>query len=152
MAIDEHSRFPFVEPVSSSSANVMIPKLDKLFTMLAAPHVVKSDNGPTFNGEEFAKFAQVLGFKHRRVTPLWPRVSGEVEKFVETLKKFIKAAKTEGKNKRKELQSFLRNYRTTPHATTGVAPSVLLMKRAVRNKTPQINNADPIVIMTQHRK
>ena len=63
---------------------------------------------------------------------------------MKTLKKYIKAAKTEGKNWRKELQTFLRNYRTTPHATTGVAPSVLLMKRAVRNKIPQINNADPI--------
>ena len=144
LVIDDHSRFPFVEPVSSTSANVVIPKLDKLFAMFGTPRVVKSDNGPPFNGEEFAKFAQVLGFKHRSVTPLWPRANGEVERFVKTLKKYIKAAKTDGKNWRKELQTFLRNYRITPHATTGVAPSVLLMKRAVRNKIPQINNADPI--------
>ena len=144
LVIDDHSRFPFVEPVSSTSANVVIPKLDKLFAMFGTPHVVRSDNGPPFNGEEFAKFAQVLGFKHRRVTPLWPRANGEVERFVKTLKKYIKAAKTEGKNWRKEMQSFLRNYRTTPHATTGVAPSVLLMKRVARNKIPQTNNVDPV--------
>ena len=119
--------------------------------MFGTPRVVKSDNGPPFNGEEFEKFAQVLRFKHRRVTPLWPRANGEVERFLKTLKKYIKAAKTEGKNWRKELQSFLRNYRTTPHATTGVAPSVLLMKRAVRNKIPQIKNVDPIAeIIRKH--
>ena len=40
--------------------------------------MVKSDNGLPFNGEEFEKFAQVLGFKHRRVMPLRPRANGEV--------------------------------------------------------------------------
>jgi hypothetical protein len=84
----------------------------------------------------------VLGFKHRKFTPLWPRANGEVERFVKTLKKYINAVKTEGKNWRKEIQVFLRNYRTTPHTTTGVAPSVLLMKRAVRNKIRQTNNVD----------
>ena len=45
LVIDDHSRFPFVEPVSSTSANVVIPKLDKLFAMFGRPRVVKSDNG-----------------------------------------------------------------------------------------------------------
>jgi len=38
----------------------------------------------------------------------------------------------------------LHNYRITPHATTGVAPAVLLFKRPVRNKLPQANHADPV--------
>ena len=144
LVIDDYSRFPFVEPVSSTSASAVIPKLDQLFATFGTPRIVKSDNGPPFNSDEFATFAQVLGFRHRKVTPLWPRANGEVERFVKTLKKSIKAAKTEGKNWRKVLQSFLRNYRTTPHATTGTAPSVLLMKRAVRNKIPQADSADPV--------
>ena len=144
LLVDDYSRFPFVEPVSSTSASAVIPKLDKLFATFGTPLVVRSDNGPPFNGDEFVKFSQVLGFKHRKVKPLWPRANGEVERFVKTLKKYIKAAKTEGKNWRKELQVFLRNYRTTPHTTTGVAPNVLLMKRAVRNKIPQANNVDPV--------
>ena len=44
----------------------------------------------------------------------------------------MKAAKAEGKNWRKELQTLLRNYRTTPHATTDITPATLLLKRAVR--------------------
>lgn len=144
LVIDDFSRFPFVEPVSSTSASAVIPKLDQLFATFGTPRVVKSDNGPPFNGDEFAKFARVLGFRHRKVTPLWPRANGEVERFVKTLKKCIKAAKTEGRNWRKELQVILRNYRTTPHATTGVAPAVLLLKRAVRNKLPQANHVDPV--------
>ena len=38
----------------------------------------------------------------------------------------------------------MRNYRTTPHATTSVAPAVLLLKRPVRNKLPQANHIDPV--------
>ena len=97
--------------------------------------VVKSDNGPPFNGDEFAKFASVLGFRHRKVTPLWPRANGEVERFVKTLKKCIKAAKAS-----------LRNYRTT-----GVAPAVLLLKRPVRNKLPQANHIDPVTEIVRER-
>ena len=144
LLIDDYSRFPFTEPVSSTSASAVIPKLDQLFATFGTPRVVKLDNGPPFNGEEFAKFAHILGFKHRKVTPLWPRANGEVQRFVKTLKKCIKAAKAEGRNWRKELQAILRNYRTTPHATTGVAPAVLLLKCPVRNKLPQVSHADPV--------
>ena len=44
----------------------------------------------------------------------------------------MKAAKAEGENWRKELQTLLRNYRTTPHATTDITLATLLLKRAVR--------------------
>jgi len=67
-----------------------------LFVTFGTPTVAKSDNGPPFNGEEFAKFAHVLGFRHHKVTPLWQRANGEVERFVKTLKKCIKAAKAKG--------------------------------------------------------
>ena len=46
-------------------------KLDRVFAAYGVPQVVKSDNGPPFNGHEFAQFADYLGFKDRRVTPLW---------------------------------------------------------------------------------
>ena len=144
LLVDDYSRFPFVEPVSSTSASVVIPKLNQLFAMFGTPRVVKSDNGPPFNGDEFTKFARVLGFRHRKVTPLWPKANGEVERFVKTLKKCLKAAKTGGRNWRKELQTVLRSYRSTPHSTTGCSPATLLLKRAMRTKLPQADHADPI--------
>ena len=59
--------------------------------MFGTPEIVKSDNGPPFQSEEFMKFADTVGFKHRKTTPLWPRANGEVERFVQTIKKMIKA-------------------------------------------------------------
>ena len=71
--------------------------------------------------------------------------------FVKTMKKSVKAAKSEGKNWRKEIHAFLRNYRTTPHSTAGVAPSTLFLKRAVRNKLPQSKCADPVAEIVRKR-
>ena len=109
LVVDDYSRYPVVEPVSSTSTSAVIPKLDQLFATFGTPRVIKSYNDPPFNGEEIAKFAHVLGLKHHKVTPLWPRANGDLQRFVKTLKKCIKAAKTDGRNWRKVLQAILRN-------------------------------------------
>ena len=48
----------------------VLPNLDRVFAAYGVPQVVKSDNGPPFNGHEFAQFADYLDFKHNRVTPM----------------------------------------------------------------------------------
>ena len=93
LMIDDYSRFLFVEPVSSTAASAVVPKLDQPFATFGTPCVVKSDNGLPFSGGEFATLAHVLGFKHSKVTLVWPRATGEVERFVKMLEKCIRAAK-----------------------------------------------------------
>ena len=63
VVIDDYSRFPEVEIVHSTSAKAVLPKLDRVFAAYGVPQVVKSDNGPPFNGHEFAQFADYPGFK-----------------------------------------------------------------------------------------
>ncbi len=46
----------------------------------------------------FADFAKHKGFRHRKITPLWPRANGEAERFMRTIKKTMKTATAEGKN------------------------------------------------------
>ena len=36
---------------------------------------------PPFHGGEFAQFAKYLGFKHRKVYPMWPEANREVKRF-----------------------------------------------------------------------
>ena len=120
---DDYSRYPVVETVKSTSANTVIPKVDKVFSEFGIPDVVKMDNGPPFNSSAFKSFAQTLSFQHRKITPRWPRANGEVERFVRTVKKMIKTANLEGKSWKQEMYRFLRNFRATPHTTTRVPPS-----------------------------
>ena len=119
---DEHSRFPVVSKVSTTSAKAVIPKLDETFSLIGIPKVLKTDNGPPFQSADFSKYAEYLGFHHQKITPHWPRANGEVERFMRTLKKVLQTAAIESQNETQQLNKFLRNYRSTPHSTTNVSP------------------------------
>ena len=85
--VDDFTRYPEVEIISSLIAKVVIQKMEELFARWGTPKVVKSDNGPPFQSSDFADYALRSGFKHRRVTPLWPEANGEAERFMRTIKK-----------------------------------------------------------------
>ena len=135
---DEFCRFPEVEILTSTSARAVIPKLDAIFARQGIPDVLKSDNGPPFNGHEFKNFTDYLGFKHRRITPCWPRANGEAGRLVQTLGKSIRIAHLEGKNWKQELYKFLRQYRVTAHSTTSVSPSEALDNRKLKTTIPEL--------------
>lgn len=137
VVIDEYSRFPEVEILTSVSARAVIPKLDAIFARQGIPDVVKSDNGSPFNSLEFKKFAEYLGFQLRRITPYWPKANGEVERFMRTLGKCVKSSCVEGKNWKQELWKFLRQYRATPHTTTDISPSEALNQRKLKISLPE---------------
>ena len=82
LVIDEHSRDPIVEIVSSTSSVKVIPVLDKIFSMFGTLKILKTDNGRPRNGTQITKFAQHFGFKHRKITPLWPEANAEAERFM----------------------------------------------------------------------
>ena len=120
--VDEYSRFPVVETVHSTKSSCVIPVLEKVFSLFSIPDVVKSDNGPPFNGSEFAKFAKRLGFKHRKIMPLWPQSNSVAERFMRTLNKAVRISNAEQCSWKCDLHEFLRNYRATPHCSTNTSP------------------------------
>uniref|UniRef100_A0ABM0MTM2 Uncharacterized protein K02A2.6-like n=1 Tax=Saccoglossus kowalevskii TaxID=10224 RepID=A0ABM0MTM2_SACKO len=136
---DDYSRYPVVEVISSTASRFVIPKLDSIFALFGIPRIVRSDNGPPFSSIEFAAFAKDLGFKHRKITPRWPRANGEVERFMRTMKKIYRIAHIEGKAWKQQLYRFLRNYRATPHTTTSVPLASLLLKKPMRVRLPEIS-------------
>ena len=77
----------------------MIPKLDAIFAKQGLPHVLNSDNGPPFYKSEFKNFADFLGFKHRRITPYWPKANGKAERLVQALEINIRIWKSKIGNK-----------------------------------------------------
>jgi hypothetical protein len=57
---------------------------------------------------------------------------------MKNLEKIGTTSAIEGKNWKQELFKFLRNYRVTPHSTTGVPPAETMFNRPVRVKLPSI--------------
>ncbi|KAM9808926.1 uncharacterized protein LOC133158174 isoform X1 [Syngnathus typhle] len=138
--MDECSRFPFVEIMPSTSACRLIPVMDKIFSTVGIPKVVRSGNGPPFSSKAFSDFARYLGFHHRKVTPYWPQADTAVERFNRTLTKAIHTATLEGKPWKQELYKFLRDYRATPHHTTNRPPAEVFYGRPISIKLPSISH------------
>jgi transposase InsO family protein len=142
VVMDEYSRFPEVEILHSTSAKATIPKLDAIFARQGIPIVVKTDNGPPFNSADFAAWSKFVGFHHRKITPLWPQANGEVERFMRTIAKAVRAAMIEQGSWKQELYTFLRHYRATPHSTTGMSPAEMLNKRKLKTELPLLVKKD----------
>ena len=80
-----------------------------------------------------------FGFRHRKITPYLPRANAEVERFMRTVKKIIKTSIYERRDWKTEMYRFLRNYRATPHSTTGFPPATILFARSMKVKLPELH-------------
>lgn len=128
VVMDEYSRFPIVRIIKSTAARNVIPILSEIFQLFGIPNQMKTDNGPPFQGHEFQEYLRSMGVKHVKITPYWPRANGMVERFMRNLNKVLRNSKVTGIHWRDELDRFLRNYRNTPHESTGVSPASLMFK------------------------
>jgi transposase InsO family protein len=138
VVIDRYSRFPEVKVVRSTKASSVIPKLDRIFAVHGISRIIKSDNGPLFNGEEYKRYADALEITLKFSTPLWPQGNAEAKRFMQPLAKALKTAKIAQRPWQQELQRFLLQYRQTPHCSTRVPPAKLLFNRTVRGQLPTL--------------
>ena len=97
------------------------------------------DTEPPLNGRAFADFAQFMDFRHRQITPEHPQANGMADKFIVSVGKTTRSALAKGKDWRTELQAFLRSYRSTPHRTTGIAPSEALFEYNRTSRLPHVS-------------
>ena len=66
---DYFSKFSYVYHVTSTNHVTMLKYLRELFSAEGMPSIMISDNGPSFNGDEFNWFAQEFDFVHSTSSP-----------------------------------------------------------------------------------
>ena len=96
--IDNYSRLLVVEVVSSTAADVAIRAFDHTFALMGGITDLKTDNGSSFQSQQFADFAESLGFTQHKITTLFPSANGFGERFMRCLNKARQAAHIEHKN------------------------------------------------------
>ena len=92
-----------------------------------------SDNGSKFTSKEFKDFFESYPIDHVTTAPFHPRFNGQVERFVDTLKrvsKKVRATPTE-----KALQQFLQEYRITPNNKIRFVYDKMLPKQTKPGRT-----------------
>ncbi|XP_062710814.1 uncharacterized protein K02A2.6-like [Aedes albopictus] len=139
--VDYFSRFTEVVVMKQITARHTIQALHESFCRFGVPETIKADNGPQFISEELKAYCREYGIQLRRTTPYWPQANGEVERANKTILKHLKISQEAGSEDWIwDLRTFLLMYNSTPHATTGEAPSVLMFGRVLRDKLPGIDH------------
>lgn len=135
IVVDAHSKWLEIVPVSSTSSQVTVNALRRIFITHGLPRTIVSDNATTFTGDVFQVFCKENGIRHLTTAPYHPATNGLAERAVQTFKNAMKKMIADGKRDHLlNLQKFLFTYRNTPHPTTSRTPSELLMGRRVRTK------------------
>ena len=132
IAVDAYSKWPEVIIMPSTTSEKTIDVLRAMFAQHGLPEHLVSDNGPQFTSTEFKQFLEGNHIKHILSAPYHPASNGLAERFVQTLKRNLKATAKEGKTIQHRLAEFLFEYRATPHATTNVSPSKLFLNRKLK--------------------
>ena len=130
--VDAHSKWMDVHVMQSITSRKTIEVLRRVFANHGLPRKVVTDNGPSFTSEEFNTFLSDNGIIHITTAPYHPSSNGLAERAVQTFKHGLK--NTTGGSIQERLSKFLFTYRITPHTTTGVSPSTLLMGRRLRSR------------------
>lgn len=119
------------------TASLTIKALHETFCRFGMPESIKTDNGPQFISSELLEFCNKFGIEHRRTTPYWPQANGEVERINRSIGKRLKISQeTADSDWKWELRNFVLMHNSTPHSTTGVAPSSLMFGRKLKDKLP----------------
>ena len=120
--------------MNNTSAERTVDELRKVFATHGLPCQLVSDNGTQLTSHHFTQFLKLNAIKHIRSAPYHPATNGEAERFVQTFKNAMKAAKCDEGTLETKLARFLLVYRSTPNITTGQSPAELLFHRSLRTR------------------
>ena len=93
--VDTHSKWLEVIPMMTTMAEKTITELSRVFTARGLPEQLVSDNRAQFTSDTFQQFLKENGIKHVHSAPHHPSTNGEAERFVQTFKHAMKAAKND---------------------------------------------------------
>ena len=131
--VDYYSNFIEVEPMHTTTSQVVIRKLKKLFARYGVPKVCISDCGPQFSSVEFTRFMEVWGVHHLKSSPGHHQSNGKAEAAVKILKNLMRKSKESNSDPYEALLEF----RNTPRQDTNLSPAQMLFGRATRTLLPR---------------
>ena len=140
---DLESRYPVAKDVRSTNAKSVIPVLEDTYNTFDNPQRQKSDNGPPFNSKE--NLTSKRDIKQVKIPP-GHLSTINVETVTKPLGKAMKIGHFQNRNETETLNSFLVNYRDTPHLSTGVAPAHMIFRDEYRSNLPHKSISEEIVV------
>lgn len=129
LVVDYYSRYPEVCRLVNTTSRGVIQSMKQIFSRTGIPVIIRSDNGPQYDSEEFKLFAREYNFDHCTSSPPHPQGNGFVERAVKTMKQLLTKSP-------KDPYLTILNYRAAPLHRCRRSPSELLMGRKLRTTVP----------------
>ena len=131
---DQFSKWLELYWMTSTTAEKTISCFRQYFSTWGLVQLLVTDNGPPFSSQEFKKFLASNGVKHLTSAVEHPRSNGAAEVMVGTVKNKLKKILLSGVSFEEAVSSFLLDYRTTIHQTTGKTPAELQLNRKIATR------------------
>ena len=139
IVVDFHSHYPEIRLVKHKRAEDVIIALKSIFAVHGVPREIIADNMP-FNSFTMTKFAADWGFKITTSSPNYPKSNGLAERYVQTIKQFLRKTADTGD----DLYESLLAYRQTPLTGMPFSPAEMLFSRNIRGPLPcTVNHLKP---------
>ena len=89
VCIDTCSGFLFASLHTGEASRNVIDHCLQAFNAMGLPKLIKTDNGPSYTGNNFTSFCKEFGIKHKTGIPYNPMGQGIVERAHHTLKNWL---------------------------------------------------------------
>ncbi|XP_041989082.1 uncharacterized protein K02A2.6-like [Aricia agestis] len=129
--VDAFTKWVEILPTKNTTSSWCIKKLRELFSIFVIPYTLVSDNGRQFVSAEFTDFMDKCGIVHKTSAPYHPATNGQAERYVQTIKKAIRAMKGEEGDLLSKLVTVKTRLRRTPNSE-GQSPYQLMFGRDIR--------------------
>ena len=151
IVVDSYSLWIEAFSMKNATSTATIRYLRQLFAQFGIPETIVSDNGTQFVSVEFKEFCRLNGIHHVQTAPYHPSSNGLAERAVQVVKQGIRKQSSGTLNDR--ISQLLFQYRITPHSTTGISPSELLIGRQLRSRLDFLKpNMEERVVAKQQKQ
>ena len=142
VVVDCYSHFPELRLLRRKTAEDVVLALKSIFAVHGVPVSILADNMP-FSSRVMQTFASSWCFTIVTSSPHYPKSNGMAERYVQTMKAFLKKCEDE----REDIYRSLLRYRQSPITGCAFSPAELLFNRALRSDLPiTAESLKPVVI------
>jgi len=118
---------------SPPTSKMTIAALEDIFSHFGLCQVLVSDNGSQFGSHEFRDWCKHYGILQRFTAGYHPSSNGQAERFVQFVKRKLRAMKDDSGTLVDKVRCILHRQRITPHSETRKSPSELFFNRQIRS-------------------
>ena len=137
---DRFSGWLEVEKLCNGSFREVRKSFLRWFRTYGVPEEMASDGGPPFNSYEYQRFLRTWGVERRLSSAYYPQSNGRAEAAVKSAKRILSGNidPATGHLNTEAAAKAIMLHRNTPTQDTGIAPSVMLFGRPLRDHLPQM--------------